>query len=162
MPYHDITMTARTFFIGVLVAAAAAALAASAVAFAVELISGAVGAGSGPSMMADHMAGGMASHMGAGQPASTQPTVTAQGAQVTIRMVNNSFQPANLEVTAGTTVTWLNEDAAPHTATAKDHAWDSGIFNRGQSWSHTFDQPGTYDYYCVVHPGMTGIVRVTD
>lgn len=162
-------MNARTFLISVLVAGAAVVLATSTAAFAVSIIAGRFSSGSTASMMAGHMNGSMGTHMGGGigpmatgPSAADQPTVAATGPRVTVKMVNNSFQPAKLEVAAGTTVTWINEDAAPHTATANDRSWDSGIFNRGESWSHTFETAGTYGYVCLVHPGMTGVVEVTN
>ena len=59
-------------------------------------------------------------------------------------------------------MTWVNDDQAPHTATANDGAFDSGTLQPGQSFSFTFTQPGTtYAYYCAIHPSMTGTVTVT-
>jgi plastocyanin len=67
-------------------------------------------------------------------------------------------------VPVGTTVTWTNEDDTPHTVTADDHAFDSGLFGKGQTYSHTFAAPGRYGYFCVPHgspgSGMFGTVVV--
>jgi hypothetical protein len=57
-------------------------------------------------------------------------------------------------------VAWTNDDAVPHTATALDGAFDSGIFDPGASFSQTFADPGTYEYRCNLHPQMTGTIVV--
>ena len=82
------------------------------------------------------------------------------GAAVTI--VDFAFQPASLEVTAGTTVTWTNSGAAPHTVTADNGAFDSGRLAPGASFSQTFDAAGTVMYHCEIHSQMTGTIVVTD
>ena len=64
-----------------------------------------------------------------------------------------------LVVKAGTQVTWVNRDNTQHTTTSNSGLWDSGILNPGQSFSFTFNTPGTYSYICNVHP-MTGVVIV--
>jgi plastocyanin len=65
-----------------------------------------------------------------------------------------------IQVTAGTTVTWRNADEARHTVTL-EKGGDSGLLANGQAFSHTFDAPGVYDYYCRPHLGMAGRVIVT-
>lgn len=72
-----------------------------------------------------------------------------------------AFDPATLRVAAGTTVTWTNRDAIPHTVTAHDGGFDSGELAQGQSYSHRFDVPGTHAYHCHPHPNMTGTIVVT-
>src|SRR5215210_1824892 len=96
------------------------------------------------------------------------PIAYAAGAQnqqnVTVNVQNFAFDPPNITVAPGTTVTWVNADRAPHTVTATDPAgaFDSGTLQPGQSFSVTFTQPGTtYAYYCAIHPSMTGTVTVT-
>ena len=73
-----------------------------------------------------------------------------------------TYSPSRLTVAAGTTVTWVNRDDVPHTATStkKARAFDSGTLDTDQKFSHLFSQPGTYDYFCAVHPHMTGQVIV--
>jgi amicyanin len=71
-----------------------------------------------------------------------------------------AFDPPTLRVAAGTTVTWTNRDAIPHTMTAHDGGFDSGELAKGQSYSHRFDVPGTYAYHCHPHPNMTGTIVV--
>ena len=82
------------------------------------------------------------------------------GAAVTI--VDFAFQPASLEVPAGSTVTWMNSGAAPHTVTADEGAFDSDRLAPGASFSQTFDTAGTFTYHCEIHPQMTGTVVVTE
>ena len=63
-----------------------------------------------------------------------------------------------LTVKAGTTVTFMNEDGAPHTATGD--GWDTGRLNRGDSKDVTFDTAGTFAYVCAIHPSMKGTITV--
>jgi plastocyanin len=64
-------------------------------------------------------------------------------------------------VPLGTTVTWTNNDPGQiHTVTAADGSFDSGFLSTGQSWSYTFDNPGTFDYSCTPHPWMQGRIEV--
>jgi plastocyanin len=76
------------------------------------------------------------------------------------RIAGFAFSPATIEVAPGTTVTWTNADAAPHTSTGKNGAWDSGTLAPGASFSVTFRTPGTYEYACMIHPFMHGTVVV--
>lgn len=72
-----------------------------------------------------------------------------------------AFGPNALEVPAGTTVTWTNNDGPSHTVTADDGAFDSGSLGTGATYSFTFDTPGTYTYHCTFHQNMTATVVVT-
>lgn len=89
------------------------------------------------------------------------------GAQqtVTVSMEDNFFDQADITVPAGTTVTWVQNGANPHTTTSYDGLWDSGMIagGSGGSFSFTFNEPGTYEYYCIPHEsqGMVGTVTVT-
>ena len=78
-----------------------------------------------------------------------------------VSISNFAFGPNVLEVTAGTTVTWTNNDGANHTVTADDGSFDSGALGSGGTFSVTFDTPGTYTYHCGFHGQMTGTVVVT-
>jgi|SRR5262249_50619380 len=75
---------------------------------------------------------------------------------------NFTFDPPTLTVSAGTKVTWVNHDDVPHTATstAKPRQFDSGTLDTDGKFSHVFTAPGTYDYFCAVHPKMTGQIIV--
>jgi plastocyanin len=80
-----------------------------------------------------------------------------------VYMTSISFFPRELEVKAGTTVTWTNNDVVPHTTSALDGMWDSGVMPIGGSFSFTFDTPGTFSYICAIHPSqMRGSVEVTE
>src|SRR5215212_1360060 len=89
------------------------------------------------------------------------PTAGAQGETMTVSIKNFAFDPPNVTVAPGTTVTWVNNDQVPHTATANDGAFDSGTLQPGQSYSFKFDKPGTYAYHCNIHPYMTATVTVS-
>ncbi len=75
---------------------------------------------------------------------------------------NFTFDPPTLTVPVGTEVTWVNQDDVPHTATSvvKPRAIDSGTLDTDQTYSHVFTTAGEYDYFCAVHPHMTGKVVV--
>ncbi|MFF4363112.1 plastocyanin/azurin family copper-binding protein [Streptomyces sp. NPDC001604] len=74
-----------------------------------------------------------------------------------VLMSGYAFSPRTLTITAGDTVTWTNQDQAPHDVktTSGPASVHSPMLNKGGSWSHTFTTPGTYGYLCTVHPGMT-------
>jgi len=77
------------------------------------------------------------------------------------------YLPYDVSVTAGTTVLWSNDDSAAHTVSSGTveagltGVFDSGLFMSGASYEYTFDETGNYDYFCMVHPWMTGIVSVS-
>jgi plastocyanin len=82
--------------------------------------------------------------------------------QVTIvNIVGYEFQPANLQVAVGTTITWINKDNVAHTVTFKNGMQDSGMIQPGASYRYTFTKPGTFAYDCAVHPNMVAQVIVT-
>jgi plastocyanin len=70
------------------------------------------------------------------------------------------FMQDRIEVAAGTTIRWTNNDQLQHTVTANDGSWDSGLINPGGTWSHTFTQPGEYAFHCTPHPFMKGVIVV--
>jgi plastocyanin len=75
---------------------------------------------------------------------------------------NFAFTPGTITVEAGTRVTWVNHDDVPHTVTssARPRAFASAALDTDDSFSFVFTAPGTYDYFCAVHPHMTGKVIV--
>ena len=78
-----------------------------------------------------------------------------------VTIAGMQFQPATIRVKAGEEVTWKNTAAMPHTVTGReDGRLSSARLNQGSMFSHTFEQPGTYTYYCALHPSMTGTVIV--
>ena len=71
-----------------------------------------------------------------------------------------AFHPADLTVQTGETVTFVNDDSVPHTATANDRSFDSGNLDQNAKWSHRFDTAGTFRYICTYHPMMKGTITV--
>jgi len=101
-------------------------------------------------------------------PSMPMPTMSAAGgtpsAPVTMNAVdisNFAFAPATVSVTAGTTVTWTNRDQIAHTVSDTQNGIASPVLNQNQTYSHTFTKPGTYHYFCTIHPFMHGTVIVT-
>jgi len=95
--------------------------------------------------------------------AVTQPGVAKAGdqsASVEVKIDNFSFGPASLTVAAGTTVTWTNNDDVPHTVVSDDKVFKSKALDTDDKFSYTFTKPGTYNYFCSVHPKMTAKVLV--
>ena len=89
----------------------------------------------------------------------TTPGGTTGGSGTSVTIKDFAFSPASLEVAVGASVTWTNEDSAPHTVTGDDGI-DSGNLAQGKSYSHAFKTAGTYAYRCSIHPSMTGTVTV--
>ena len=77
-----------------------------------------------------------------------------------VTIVDFSFSPGTITINQGDTVTWVNDGPTPHSATASDGSFDTGVFPAGQSRSHTFAQAGTFAYICTPHPNMRGTVVV--
>ena len=77
---------------------------------------------------------------------------------------DKSYSPNPVTIARGATVTWTNNDTIPHTVTARPDAtlFDSGSLAAGATYTHTFDTAGSFDYFCTIHPGMTGTVVVSD
>ena len=92
-----------------------------------------------------------------GKNASAESTSNAAGA---IKIDNFSFPPTTVTVPAGTTVTWTNSDDIPHTVVHDDKAFKSKVLDTDEKFSYTFTKPGTYPYFCSIHPKMTGKIVV--
>lgn len=92
---------------------------------------------------------------------SATPEASAISAAVEVNVVDFDFEPAEIEVAVGTTVTWTNSGGQPHTATARDDTFDTGVLTNGKSGSYTFEEAGTYPYVCTLHENtMQGVVTV--
>ncbi|HSF28307.1 MAG TPA: cupredoxin family copper-binding protein [Nitrosopumilaceae archaeon] len=72
-----------------------------------------------------------------------------------------AYSPAVIKVSAGTTVTWTNDDKIIHTVTDLGNEFDSGFIQPDETWKHTFDAKGNYYYFCSIHPWMKGAVIVS-
>ncbi len=94
----------------------------------------------------------------AGTPSMTATNNPTAGADVKID--NFTFGPQIITVPVGSTVTWTNKDDIPHTSVSTDGVFKSKVMDTDEKFSYTFTKPGTYPYYCTIHPKMTGQVVV--
>ena len=97
------------------------------------------------------------------------PTAATQDASVqtvpiqnvwSVNIGDNFFDPPDAAIEPGSTITWTNNGALPHTVTADDGSFDSGVLNPGDSYTVAFDGQGTVTYFCAIHPEMRGSVTV--
>jgi plastocyanin len=88
------------------------------------------------------------------------PSAQTQGGTA-VTISNFAFQPASLQITAGSSVTWTNQDSTAHTVTSDSGAFDSGALAPGASFTQMFMTPGTYTYHCQIHPFMTATIVVS-
>src|SRR5215470_5648940 len=86
------------------------------------------------------------------------PTEEKQSTEVKID--NFVFSPNTLTVPAGTTIRWTNHDDIPHNVVADDKSFKSRVLDTDEAFPYTFSKPGTYTYFCSIHPKMTGKVVV--
>ncbi|MHB8647022.1 MAG: cupredoxin domain-containing protein [Thermomicrobiales bacterium] len=94
----------------------------------------------------------------------TVGNATSVSADVSVNIMNFSFQPTPLTIPVGTTVVWTNQDSASHTVTSDTGVWDSGVatpLQKGATFRFTFTQVGTFPYHCMIHPTMHGMIVVT-
>lgn len=77
-----------------------------------------------------------------------------------IKIDNFSFGPQTITVPFGATVTWINRDDIPHTSVSTEGVFKSKVMDTDEKFTYTFTKPGTYRYYCTIHPKMTGTVVV--
>ncbi len=85
----------------------------------------------------------------------------ADETSATIHIQNNAFIPAKTTIPAGTTITWINDDEdMGHNVVSTSNAFESKLFGTGRQYSFTFTAPGTYEYFCEVHPYMRGKIIV--
>ena len=75
-----------------------------------------------------------------------------------VEMQGLTFVPATVEAKVGDTVLWINTDVMPHTATAADGAWDSGMMEVDDEWSLLIEEAGEMNFICTYHPGMEGVI----
>ena len=83
-----------------------------------------------------------------------------QAATVEVKIDNFTFNPQQIAVKAGDTVTWVNHDDIPHTVTSKTMVYRSKAMDTDDKFSFTFATPGTFPYFCALHPHMTGTIVV--
>jgi plastocyanin len=92
--------------------------------------------------------------------AAGEAVIQAAASPATVNIDNFAFAPATLTVTAGTTVTWKNEDDSPHRIGDKNGTFKSAALDTDDTFSHTFAAPGEYPYICTIHPYMAGKIVV--
>jgi plastocyanin len=96
---------------------------------------------------------------GGGEPGASSEACPS--GSVEIRMVDIKFDPENATVGVGQEVCWVNEDSIDHNAVAESGAdFESPLYGKGETFTATVDQPGTVEYVCTIHPGMTGTLTV--
>jgi plastocyanin len=91
--------------------------------------------------------------------ATTTPNASGT-ATATVHIQNFAYHAAKLTVHAGDTVLFVNDDDDAHTVTASDKSYDSGGLDTGETFRRTFTKPGTYTYFCALHPYMKAVVVV--
>ena len=94
------------------------------------------------------------------KPATAPKHMQAAAVANQIVIENFSFAPATLTVKAGTKVTWINRDDVPHTVNENDKRFKSSTMDTDDQFSYTFSSPGTFNYFCALHPRMTGQIIV--
>lgn len=92
--------------------------------------------------------------------APAESTAPAPSSTTTVDIRDHAFNPAQLNVAPGTTVTFVNNDTEPHTATADNGLFDTGVLQPGSSFDVFFDGSGTVTYHCELHPDMQGTIVV--
>jgi plastocyanin len=101
--------------------------------------------------------------LGFGRPSNTFAAApdNKPASEVAIKIDNFSFSPATITVPAGTTIRWTNRDDIPHTVVSDDKTtFKSKVLDTDEQFTYTFTKPGTYSYFCSIHPKMTARVVV--
>jgi plastocyanin len=88
------------------------------------------------------------------------PATQTQSSAAAVKIDNFSFGPPEITIAPETKVTWTNRDDNPHTVTSTDDLFKSKALDTDDQFSFTFDKPGTYEYFCSIHPKMMGRVIV--
>jgi plastocyanin len=96
------------------------------------------------------------------KPHIRQEPVVSEEAQVTVKVVDRDYEPRELTINKGARVTWKFKGDLPHNVVDDRGAFESPILERGDEWSLTFDDPGTYTYYCTLHHSMQGTLVVLE
>jgi plastocyanin len=93
----------------------------------------------------------------ASSPAETAERAAPPQNATAVRITKFTYNPDPIRVERGQAVAWTNRDLAPHTVTAEDNSWDSGLMDQGETFVLTFDEPGVYEYICALHPPRLGL-----
>lgn len=98
----------------------------------------------------------------------TDQTTPEQSNATQVTIKNRAYSPAKITIKKGTTVTWTNEDSMGHNVVTANAATGGGLpttaqlLAKGEKFSHTFTEVGSFDYFCTPHPDMKGTVEVTE
>jgi len=98
--------------------------------------------------------------------AETEVVIPNEASEPSCAESGSCFSPSEVTISIGDSVTWHNDSTAAHTVTSgnpedgPDGVFDSGLFMNGETFSHTFTESGEYQYFCQIHPWMTGTVIV--
>ena len=117
-------------------------------------------AGCGGSSATATTSGGAATTAAPGVTTSGGTATSAAGNAVQVIMINRSYNPQQVTVKVGDTVTWVNQDSPQHDVVADNGEFKSSLFDKGGTFSFTFTKAGTFPYHCSIHPGMVGTVVV--
>ena len=99
---------------------------------------------------------------------STQVSIARGSASPGCEKTNECYLPHSVSIKTHSSVTWTNDDLSVHTATSgipsdgPNGIFDSGLISPGKTFTNQFDEEGTFDYYCIAHPWMTGNVVVLE
>ncbi|HEV2488376.1 MAG TPA: cupredoxin family copper-binding protein [Candidatus Acidoferrales bacterium] len=96
----------------------------------------------------------------AGKSVSGDATPKTASKSFNVEIKDFAFAPATITVPVGAKITWVNKDEEPHTVVSTDHVFLSKALDTDEQFSFTFDKPGTYEYFCSVHPRMTARIIV--
>jgi plastocyanin len=87
-------------------------------------------------------------------------SASARADDTAVKIDNFTFTPQRLTVKTGTTITWTNQDDIPHTVASTTKQFKSTVLDTGDKFSFTFTTAGSYEYFCSLHPHMTGTIVV--
>lgn len=98
--------------------------------------------------------------MVAGRTTNSAAAQTQGPAETAIKIDNFVFTPNAVTIAVGSTVRWTNKDDIPHNVVSEDKSFKSKVMDTDEQFTYTFTKPGTYTYFCSIHPKMTGKIIV--
>lgn len=96
----------------------------------------------------------------ASQKSATEKISAAESTLVDVLIEDFSYNPSEITIRRGTSVTWVQKDSVRHTVTSDEGIFDSGLLSSGQTFTYTFDKSGIFSYHCIPPPYMKGKVLV--
>ena len=101
-----------------------------------------------------------------GEPITDENSLKLIEEENTVAILNYEFNPESIAIKSGTTITWVNLDIVAHTVDSGTHEnpadlFESGSLKQNETFSYTFNEPGTFTYTCRIHPSMSGTITVT-